>query len=1219
MLHRALTGSGIAALALALGASAASAAGLDAFRAPATPKNVEKIAAAGFDAGEGISKDGRTIDIVATESQARALKIGARKIAGANAATPAQAAAAAAARPARRNAVDDATASASDEGFDVWTKYDAFDEEAANEEDGLEEGDDDFRPTKEQYEEQYDRVVAENPGLVARRSTGTTYGGRDITAIQVTKDATGADIPNRPAVLYNAMQHAREWLAGETCRRSLEWVLDNYGKTTVTGKEVTALVDSTELWFVCVNNPDGYEYTFTKGNRIWRKNLRDNNGNGTIEAGDGVDPNRNFARNWGLDDEGSSPDPADETYRGPSAASEPETKAMEGLFNEIHPVFQKNDHTAAQLLLYPQGFIQDAPTADNEIFTALAGDPFQPGIEGFLPELSAGLYITNGDFTDWAYATQKTLSYTPEGTAAEDPEVSVFEYPDSPLQVQQEFQRHLPFIRDLAKTADDPTNVESHLGNKARPIVVSTFPVSYGDPQLVQATLQRKLGPAELRFKVNGGPAQKVPTSEWAGGKRYGKDDAVYYHRVRGAISGTNPGDSVEAWFVAGGVESEHFTYAAKVESTKPVLLLANEDYSGIEPSPIPGQKPVPVGKPTYLDTYRGLLDAAGIAYDVYDVDERGAQFRTAPDDLGVLSHYSHVVWYTGDDYVTRADGGPGGSIDKLAVDTQNRVRDFLNEGGKLFYTGQNAGRQFAENYLYNPFQKEEGEYCNTSAQCIAVQDDFLQYWLGANTYIGDAGLDEDGNTLPVAGVADPFGPGPYQLEDSHTATFLVTSSIYDPIRYPQFKDSKKALTYQRPGGSPFDPTEGQYFMAAGTTNQSYRRLTKTVNLAGKSAAELSFKASYDLEEQYDFLFVEAHTVGQDDWTTLQEENGETDVPVTTPPTPVAGYSCESAAPNGSNWQEDHPFLAHYQTKQANGTCVASGSTGKWFAATGNSGGYKTWQVPIPPAYLGKNVELSITVVSDAAVQGLGTWVDEAKLTSTPAGAGDFATSFETADLGGFVAGPYPAGEKVPSGAWTRTTSAPFVESPGVSTPATFFTGFGLEKIQGSANQLALLRDVFEHLGAPTKPAIPATPPVPVDPPVVTPPTPPVITPPVITPPVVTPPGLKPIGLRFLQVPRQQLKTVRSRGLLVQAGCTTGCKVAVEVRITRATARKLRLRSIIVGKRTLTIGVNGNGRVKFSTTALKRLPRRGSLALTVIGTVTGDVQRKKLTTSVRLK
>ena len=186
------------------------------------------------------------------------------------------------------------------------------------------------------------------------------------------------------------MQHAREWLAGETCRRTLEYFVDNYGKGTSAGIEVTQLVDSTELWFVCVNNPDGYEFTFTPGNRLQRKNLRDNDLNRRHQRGDGVDPNRNFRSNWGRDDDGSSPRPESDTYRGPAPASEPETTSMEALFDAIQPVFQKNDHTAAELLLYPQGFQQDTPSADHEIFTALAGDPFKPAIPGFLPELSAG-------------------------------------------------------------------------------------------------------------------------------------------------------------------------------------------------------------------------------------------------------------------------------------------------------------------------------------------------------------------------------------------------------------------------------------------------------------------------------------------------------------------------------------------------------------------------------------------------------------------------------------------------------------------------------------------------------------------------------------------------------------------------------------------------------------------------------------------------------------
>ena len=65
------------------------------------------------------------------------------------------------------------------------------------------------------------------------------------------------------------------------------------------------LLDTRELWFMPVANPDGYQYTFDV-ERLWRKNLRDNNGDGQITVGDGVDLNRNYDERWNYDNEGSS-------------------------------------------------------------------------------------------------------------------------------------------------------------------------------------------------------------------------------------------------------------------------------------------------------------------------------------------------------------------------------------------------------------------------------------------------------------------------------------------------------------------------------------------------------------------------------------------------------------------------------------------------------------------------------------------------------------------------------------------------------------------------------------------------------------------------------------------------------------------------------------------------------------------------------------------------
>ena len=1023
----------VAIAGFAIPAASASASGLNAYRLEATAANLRALAEAGFDVTEGRNLDRGTIDVVGYKGQLA--KLDAKRLTSYRSTAPAL--------------VPDPTDGATDAAYTVWTKYDAV-------------ADDD----KEQYEETFDRVLADHPEIAAKRVTGTTYGGRDIVALQVTKDATGEDIPGRPAVLYNALQHAREWLAGETCRRTLDYFLGHYGKGTSAGIEVTKLVDTTELWFVCVNNPDGYEYTFTPGHRLWRKNLADNNNDNQITSGDGVDPNRNFSSNWGRDNDGSSSDPASETYRGPAPASEPETTAMESLFAEVHFVFQKNDHTAAELLLYPQGFQADTPSADDQIFKALAGDPFKPAIPGFLPELSAGLYITNGDFTDWAYNIKDVLSFTPEGTAAEDPAVTGFEYPDSPQQIEQEFRRHLPFILDLAHSASHPANPTSHLDNKAANFTVDTFKISYGDPQKVGAVVKRRLGPVKMHFRIKGKKRRTVKTFAYNGGEMYYKDDGVYYRRIRGRVRGTKPGDRVTVWFTARKKSSERFRYRAEVESNKRVLILSNEDYSGRQPNPEPEPGP------KYLDYYTDALDAAGVGYDVYDVD---AHDRRPPDPLGILDHYSHVVWYTGDDYVPREPDAPGGSgVTKGAIDTQNAVRDFLNDGGKLFFTGKNAGRVFGENiYSYNPFQAEEHTYCQGgNPSCIFVQDDFLQYYLGAYRYIGGAGLDPtDDSIFPVEGTTGPFDPlsltfnGPDSAQNGdYASTLLVTSSVLPPAQFPLWADSAAAAEWIRPFASPFDPHDGDWFLSAGTDDQAYKRLLKPFTVPA-GGATFRLWTSYDLETDYDYMFVEIHTASEDNWTTLADENGHTSDDV--------GLSCPTDAGGiGSAWHTNHPFLAHYQTVIDNGDdCAPTGSSGSWNATTGNSGGWQEWSMPIPAEYHGDNVEISVSVVSDAAVQGLGTWIDEVLLEDSvgnPINSAD--PSFESGMDGWTLPGPPPPpgdGGQSPATGWERAQSAPFVETPITTTNDTVYTGFGFEAVTGAANRVALMEAALAHLGLP--------------------------------------------------------------------------------------------------------------------------------------------------------
>src|SRR3954464_12856332 len=278
----------------------------------------------------------------------------------------------------------------------------------------------------------------------------------------------------------------------------------------------------------------------------------------------GVDPNRNFAEHWGWGNEGSSPDPADATYRGPRVASEPETQAMQGLIKKIKPKFQSNLHSFGQWLLAPQGWQTGTLDADNPLYGAMSGTDAKPAIAGFNPGQSADtLYVTNGETTDYADTTAGTVAITPE--LGEGTPGAGFVFPDDEALIQAEFSKTLDFHLAMARSAADPANPKSPVGVGVKPFYLDQdeidpqngqqslfdfkFTVSYGDPQDVRVLAKRSLGSVSVKYQVNGGATQTKSTSEWEGGQRYGPGHQVYYHVMKGTVTGTKPGDKVKAWF----------------------------------------------------------------------------------------------------------------------------------------------------------------------------------------------------------------------------------------------------------------------------------------------------------------------------------------------------------------------------------------------------------------------------------------------------------------------------------------------------------------------------------------------------------------------------------------------------------------------------------------------------------------------------------------------
>lgn len=255
------------------------------------------------------------------------------------------------------------------------------------------------------------------PNLISVRSqidTFTTFNGLPMFFQKISKNPDMVE--NEAAILYIGLTHAREPMGMQQLVWFMWHLLENYG----VDEEITYILDNLELYFVPCANPDGYLYneqTNPNGGGMWRKNRR-NNGGGNF----GVDLNRNYGYEWGYDNQGSSPTASSDVYRGPSAFSEKETKAIKWLTENRSFKLAIDHHTYSNILLYPFGY-QMIETDDHELFVKYSDEMtkynrFEHGLPGSL------LYNANGGSFDWLYGEQQTknkiIAFAPESGSVDD-------------------------------------------------------------------------------------------------------------------------------------------------------------------------------------------------------------------------------------------------------------------------------------------------------------------------------------------------------------------------------------------------------------------------------------------------------------------------------------------------------------------------------------------------------------------------------------------------------------------------------------------------------------------------------------------------------------------------------------------------------------------------------------------------------------------------------
>jgi len=256
-------------------------------------------------------------------------------------------------------------------------------------------------------------LLANNaPDITSTFIVGTSHEGRSIHGIKITGPG---DTTNRPSVLFNGCQHAREWIAVMVPVFVAEQLIAGWDDDP----EIRSLLESTQVVIVPIVNPDGYEFTYAiDGDRFWRKNRRVNK-----DSCVGVDLNRNWNIDWNGGDS-TSTNTCSDVYVGPYPFSEPETAVMRNLIiAQPNLVAHIDFHNYSQLVLEAWAYTYDPPDRIN-VIKALSGS-MSEAIEGVHGEIYVAggnelLYPADGTFQDWSSAFG-ALGYTIELRPAGSP------------------------------------------------------------------------------------------------------------------------------------------------------------------------------------------------------------------------------------------------------------------------------------------------------------------------------------------------------------------------------------------------------------------------------------------------------------------------------------------------------------------------------------------------------------------------------------------------------------------------------------------------------------------------------------------------------------------------------------------------------------------------------------------------------------------------------
>jgi Zinc carboxypeptidase len=268
-----------------------------------------------------------------------------------------------------------------------------------------------------------DAIAASYPAVCTRSGADWAAGWNGGNSGYVKIAATTADSPaTRWAVLITGGVHARELAPPDALVSFLEKLLAAYAAQSaitypawtdpvaaivydsfiISWPWVQRIVERLDLYVAPLVNDDGRDWVLAplpagsshptqRLHKMWRKNRRPAPAGSTNPWEIGVDLNRNFDILWNfpahydmsLADVGvrSSTNPVDDTFIGPAAESEPETKNVANLMRGKDISFFLDVHQISRDVLYTWGTETDQTTDPTQNFTSATWDGKRDGTE----------------------------------------------------------------------------------------------------------------------------------------------------------------------------------------------------------------------------------------------------------------------------------------------------------------------------------------------------------------------------------------------------------------------------------------------------------------------------------------------------------------------------------------------------------------------------------------------------------------------------------------------------------------------------------------------------------------------------------------------------------------------------------------------------------------------------------------------------------------------